>query len=109
MPRAGRRALYDVHIDVSEEGRQLDFYYTGNGFLHNMVRSMTGTLIDIGRGRFPADAMEGIIAGKKRANAGKTLEGKGLTLVAVDYGAHARMKENKPLSDKRQLSHGGLI
>lgn len=81
------RTLYDAHIEVSEEGRQLDFYFTGNGFLHNMVRSMTGTLIDVGRGRFAVSDMPSIIDSKKRANAGKTLEGKGLTLVSVDYGA----------------------
>ncbi len=80
------RTLYDAHIDVSEEGRQLRFVFCGNGFLHNMVRSMTGTLIDIGRGRFAPGDMSAIIASKKRANAGKTLEGKGLTLVSVDYG-----------------------
>ena len=85
------RTLYEARIDVSEGGRQLEFVFTGNGFLHNMVRSMTGTLIDVGRGRFALSDLPEIIESKKRANAGKTLEGKGLTLISVDYG--------KPLCD----------
>ena len=79
------RTIYDMHIEVSEEGRQLDFYYTGNGFLHNMVRAITGTLIDLGRGRFALEQIPEIIKSKKRSDAGKTLEGCGLYLEKVYY------------------------
>ena len=79
------RTIYDMHIEVSEEGRQLDFYYTGNGFLHNMVRAITGTLIDLGRGRFTLEQIPEIIKSKKRSDAGKTLEGCGLYLMNVEY------------------------
>lgn len=79
------RTIYDMHIEVSEEGRQLDFYYTGNGFLHNMVRAITGTLIDLGRGRFALEQIPEIIKSRKRSDAGKTLEGCGLYLEKVYY------------------------
>ena len=77
------RTIYDMHIEVSEEGRQLDFYYTGNGFLHNMVRAITGTLIDLGRGRFTLEQIPAIIASKKRSDAGKTLEGEVTTVTQI--------------------------
>lgn len=79
------RTIYDLHIEVSEEGRQLDFVFTGNGFLHNMVRAITGTLIDLGRGRFTLEAIPKIIESRKRSDAGKTLEGGGLYLKEVVY------------------------
>lgn len=79
------RTIYDLHIEQSEDGRQLDFYYTGNGFLHNMVRAITGTLIDLGRGRFKLEQIPEIIKSKKRSNAGKTLSGCGLYLKEVMY------------------------
>lgn len=80
------RTIYDLHIDAHEEGRQLDVVVTGNGFLHNMVRSIAGTLIDVGRGRFAAEEIPDIIAARSHARAGKTLEGCGLYLKSVEYG-----------------------
>ena len=54
-------------------------------FLHNMVRAITGTLIDLGRGRFTLEQIPEIIKSKKRSDAGKTLEGCGLYLMNVEY------------------------
>lgn len=54
-------------------------------FLHNMVRIVTGTLIDVGRGRIGPEQM-GIILGKKdRTAAGPTAPARGLTLLEVRY------------------------
>ena len=57
----------------------------GNGFLKYMVRAIVGTLIDIGRGHIPPDAIPDIFAANSRTAAGTSLPAKGLTLVEVDY------------------------
>lgn len=80
------RTVYDLHIERNEGGKQLDIFITGNGFLHNMVRAIAGTLIDVGRGRFPLESVPEIIAACDRRRAGKTLDGCGLYLCNVEYG-----------------------
>ncbi len=78
------RTVYDAHIE-ERDNSIISFYITGNGFLHNMVRSIVGTLIDIGRGRFSLGDMPCIIDAKDRRRAGKTVSGCGLYLVSVEY------------------------
>jgi tRNA pseudouridine38-40 synthase len=58
---------------------------TGNGFLRHMVRTIVGTLVEIGRGRRPVDWMTEVIASRDRAAAGQTAPAQGLFLVAVHY------------------------
>ena len=79
------RTIYDAHIDVLDGGKELDIYLEGNGFLHNMVRSIAGTLVDIGRGRFDVQDMAKILESKNHQKAGKTLDGCGLYLYSVNY------------------------
>ena len=81
------RGIYDAHIDVKDDGKELDIIITGNGFLHNMVRSIAGTLVDIGRGRFEVEDMKRILEAKNHQRAGKTLDGCGLYLYKVKYNA----------------------
>jgi tRNA pseudouridine38-40 synthase len=57
----------------------------GNGFLRGMVRILVGTLMDVGRGRIPEEAVRNILAAKDRREAGRTAPGKGLFLIAVRY------------------------
>jgi len=56
-----------------------------DGFLYNMVRNITGTLIDIGRGRLPRGSVRHILIGRNRKLAGVTLPACGLSLVEVKY------------------------
>lgn len=79
------RTIYDVHIEEGEGGKLLSLFVTGNGFLHNMVRAIAGTLIDVGRGRFSPEDMRSILESRDRRRAGKTVEGCGLFLVSVEY------------------------
>ncbi len=81
------REIYDAHIDILDGGKELDIVISGNGFLHNMVRSIAGTLVDIGRGRFEVDDMKTILASCNHQKAGKTLDGCGLYLYKVEYNA----------------------
>lgn len=79
------RTIYDIHIEEGEGGKLLSLFVTGNGFLHNMVRAIAGTLIDVGRGRFSPEDMQFILESRDRRRAGKTVEGCGLFLVSVEY------------------------
>ena len=64
---------------------EIKIAFTGNGFLPNMVRILTGTLIEIGEGlRKPKD-MENILKECDRSLAGPTAPAHGLTLLKVDY------------------------
>ena len=79
------RTIYDMHIEVSEEGRQLDFYYTGNGFLHNMVRAMVGTLLSVGNGRYSIADLHRILDAKDRCKAGTSMPAHALYLSEIRY------------------------
>ena len=59
----------------------------GNAFLHNMVRIMTGTLVEIGRGHHEPAWIARVLEAKDRKAAGMTAPPEGLTFVGVDYPA----------------------
>ena len=66
-------------------GRLIRFEITGTGFLRHMVRTITGTLVDIGRGKMEVDEMRAIIDSKDRARTGQTAPAQGLMLWKVEY------------------------
>lgn len=72
-------------ISMEQVDQILKIVVHGNGFLWNMVRILTGTLVDVGRGRIPVDAVPDILAAKDRARAGVTAPAHGLTLFQVLY------------------------
>lgn len=57
----------------------------GDGFLRHMVRNIAGTLVDIGAGRWPAGAIDRILASRDRRAAGRTAPPHGLFLTRVLY------------------------
>jgi len=59
---------------------------TGEGFLRHMVRTIVGTLVEVGRGRQRPEWIRDVIASRDRAQAGRTAPPNGLFLVRVDYG-----------------------
>jgi len=61
------------------------FIVVANGFMQYMVRTMVGTLIEVGRGKIPSEQTEKIITSKNRANAGATAPPQGLFLIKVNY------------------------
>lgn len=77
------RTVTDCHAE--QDGALIRLYITANGFLYNMVRIITGTLIDIQRGKLAEDALDEIIASCARENAGVTAPPHGLFLEKVHY------------------------
>nr|MBQ8245306.1 tRNA pseudouridine(38-40) synthase TruA [Oscillospiraceae bacterium] len=75
---------YIRSIAVTRSGEELWLEFTGNGFLHNMVRILVGTLIEVGRGERCAESIPALFGGK-RAEAGFLAPAQGLCLMEVDY------------------------
>ena len=57
----------------------------GSAFLRHMVRNITGTLVDIGRGKYPPEKIKEILRSKDRRNAGPTAPACGLFLEKISY------------------------
>ena len=71
-------------FSVERVGQEIRFTVTGNGFLHNMVRILVGTLIEVGRGDRSAESIPELF-GVRREQAGFLTPGKGLCLMEVRY------------------------
>jgi len=69
----------------SDGGRLLTYDVRGDGFLRHMVRSMAGTLVEVGRGRRPVSSIDALLTVRDRAAIGRTAPAHGLFLVAVEY------------------------
>lgn len=83
MKKSTVRTIYDIRIE--ELDGELRLYYTGDGFLQNMIRILTGTLIEVGDGRREPQDMVQILEALDREKAGYTAPACGLTLVCVSY------------------------
>lgn len=66
-------------------GTLITYEITGDGFLRHMVRTIVGTLIEVGRGRRPVAWLTEVIGSRDRAAAGPTAPAEGLFLVSVAY------------------------
>jgi tRNA pseudouridine38-40 synthase len=69
----------------TQNGNFLTYEVSANGFLYNMVRILVGTMLEIGIGKLPQDAMARAIASGKRDDAGGTAPPHGLFLQRVQY------------------------
>ncbi|MBR5217704.1 MAG: tRNA pseudouridine(38-40) synthase TruA, partial [Oscillospiraceae bacterium] len=72
-------------IEILQKKDRLYLNFHGTGFLQNMVRIMTGTLLEVGAGRMSPDRVKEILEGLDRREAGPTAPAKGLCLMKVDY------------------------
>ncbi len=78
------RTIKKATITKSKDNR-ITIELTGDGFLYNMVRIISGTIVDVGLGKIKAQDIPEIIESKDRKKAGKTLPPHGLYLVNVKY------------------------
>ena len=81
------RTVYEVKVEESESfgSRDIKIYVTGNGFLYNMVRTMTGELLDLASGKRRVESLHKAYETGERGLLGKTMPAKGLLLLKVNY------------------------
>ncbi len=82
------RNIKQCQVTAHKDFIFIDVY--GDGFLHNMVRIIAGTLIKVGNGKLSPHHIPEIIEARDRVMAGPTAPAKGLCLIRVDY----EIKEN---------------
>ena len=88
MKKSAVRTVSDITITEINDSfglKEIDIDFTGDGFLQNMVRIMTGALIEVGTGRRQPNEIPGIIEAKNRSLAGYTAPPQGLCLMKVSY------------------------
>lgn len=74
-----------LRSELVREGPLLVYRIEANAFLKHMVRNVVGTLVEVGRGERPREALATLLAGRDRTKAGATAPPEGLVLVAVRY------------------------
>ncbi|MDB5501477.1 MAG: tRNA pseudouridine synthase [Tardiphaga sp.] len=72
-------------LDVIRDGEAVNIVTSARAFLHSQVRSMVGSLVWVGHGRWSADDLAGALAAKTRDACGPVAPPDGLYLVKVDY------------------------
>lgn len=75
----------ESHWDDRARGSLIEFRISAHGFLRYMVRSIVGTMLEVGRGEKDSDTIQTAIVTGNRDLAGKTAPAQGLTLLRVDY------------------------
>jgi tRNA pseudouridine38-40 synthase len=73
-------------LSVARTGDRLEVTARANAFLHQMVRSLVGTLMAVGEGRLDPGSMPAVLAARDRSRAGHVAPPHGLTLERVVYG-----------------------
>ena len=84
-PRFKKSTVRDIRaLEIDRSGEEIRITVTGSGFLHNMVRIIVGTLVEVGRGERKPDSIPELFGGK-RAEAGFLVPPQGLCLMEVYY------------------------
>ena len=82
MKKSTVRQIY--WLNVERVGEEIRITVNGNGFLHNMVRILVGTLVEVGQGKRDPDSIPELFD-SKRADAGFLMPPQGLCLMEVEY------------------------
>jgi tRNA pseudouridine38-40 synthase len=80
--RGAVRRLHAVRVRRVPSGVRL--FFTGSGFLYNMVRTLASALLEVGRGRCAPESVAAVLVARDRARAPATLPARGLWLWRVD-------------------------
>lgn len=83
MKKSAVRTVSEIKIE--EKDAEIWMTFVGNGFLHHMVRIMTGTLLEVGTGKTDPQSMAQLLEKRDRQCAGRTAPAQGLALVQVLY------------------------
>ena len=76
-------------LEVAIVGQEIHITAAARSFLHHQIRNITGSLVQVGLGKWPADKMQTVLAARDRQAAGPTAPAHGLYFTGVDY---ARLK-----------------
>jgi tRNA pseudouridine38-40 synthase len=82
LPNSVRKVM---RSEIEKKGDEIVYTVEAGGFLRYMVRTMVGTLLEVGKGKIPPEKIEDIFREKKRSLASPTAPAKGLCLVEVSY------------------------
>jgi tRNA pseudouridine38-40 synthase len=74
-----------THLSVNRAGEYIWLDVEADGFLYNMVRTIAGTLINVGRGYWDEEKIAEIVKAEDRREAGPTAAATGLFLMRVSY------------------------
>ena len=86
-PKGDRSTIRDLRtLTVVRHGDVLTIRSVANAFLHQMVRTLVGTLVAVGEGKLEGGSMPKILAARDRGVAGRPAPARGLTLESVSYG-----------------------
>ena len=85
MKKSTVRTIFRITVEQDAGSGLVKLEFEGNGFLQNMVRILTGTLIEVGLGKRDAGSMPEILAALDRQAAGYTAPAEGLCLQQVFY------------------------
>ncbi len=85
--RSTVREIYRAHLEVwpAEGGREVWLEFVGSGFLRGQVRSMVGTLVEVGLGKRDSSEIKALLKGGQRKDAGPTAPAQGLYFVQAGY------------------------
>lgn len=72
-------------LDLAREGEEIRVTSSARSFLHSQVRSLVGSLVEVGVGRWPVERMRQALDARDRAACGPLAPPHGLTLMRVDY------------------------
>jgi tRNA pseudouridine38-40 synthase len=106
-PRAGAttiRRLRSVKISRNlSKGRIIEIELKGDAFCHNMVRSLVGALVAVGRGRASVLDVQKRLKSGSRAGSLKVVAAKGLSLIEVGYPKDSKMALQAQNTRKRRV------
>lgn len=77
------RRIDEIRIECKED--LIEFVFTGNGFLHHMIRILMGTLLEVGNGSRTPESVADVLLSLDRSQAGPLVPAKGLVLEEVFY------------------------
>ncbi len=83
MKKSAVRSLREIRFEQTEN--ELRLYFTGDGFLYNMVRILVGTLLEVGSGKRSPVSIPSLLEGKDREQVGFTAPPQGLILYSIKY------------------------
>ena len=89
-------------LDVSRAGPEIRVHTSARSFLHHQVRSMVGSLLRVGEGRWSADDLFAALQSRDRARCGPMAPACGLYLAQVDYGVEDESADPPEGLDERE-------